>query len=208
MWKPTVLLPAPASNLQKVEMEIREQKRPRISVNMQETKLEGDSCFSPSAIAEAEISRDSILSEKTGNICHSICLAAAVSGPLGWKHSPSLTQQMLFTASIAGDCREGLRCGGGAPVGSLLSTMLCPAPREVDICCCLTWSCSISPIRRRTSRPLPTTAPRGAPSERLLAWGGEPNPGCPELSPPQHPLQGSLQGYLAWPVTLPLKRYF
>lgn len=52
------MLPAPASNLQKVEMEIREQKRPRISVNMQETKLEGDSCFSPSAIAEAEISRD------------------------------------------------------------------------------------------------------------------------------------------------------
>lgn len=91
MGKPTVLLPAPASNLQKVEMEIREQKRPCISVSMQETKLEGDSCFSPSPIAEAEITCDSILSEKTGNICHSLCLAAAVSGPLGWKHSPPLT---------------------------------------------------------------------------------------------------------------------
>lgn len=97
-------------NLQKVDMEIRKQKCLCISVSMQETKLEGDSCFSPSPIAEVEISCDYILSEKTGNICHIICLAAAVSGPLGWKHSPFLTQQMQFTASIAGDCQGRLRC--------------------------------------------------------------------------------------------------
>lgn len=148
-------------------MEIRQQKRPCISVSMQETKLEGDPCFSPSPIAEAEISCDRILSEKTGNTCHSICLAAAVSGPLGWKHSPSLTQQMLFTASIAGDCRGALR--------SCRFSRRCsaqPQGRSIFAVACLE-AAPVSPIRSRTSQPLPTAAPHGAPSERLLAGGGQ-----------------------------------
>lgn len=97
------------SNLQKAEMEIREEKFLCMCEHA-ETKLEGDSGFSPSPITEAEKSCAYILSEKTGNICHIICLAAAVSSPLGWNRSPFLTQQMQFTASIAGDCPGRLRC--------------------------------------------------------------------------------------------------
>jgi len=93
---PTVLPPAPAAAQQPAARRDGDQLAEVHVYNCEraETELEGDYCFSPFPITEAEVSYDYILSAKTGNICLIFCLAAAVSAPLGWKRSPFLTQQM------------------------------------------------------------------------------------------------------------------
>lgn len=200
------------SNLQKAETEIREQKCLCVC-EQAETKLEGDSCFSPPPTTEAEKICDYILSEKTGDICHIICLAAAVSSPLSWKRSLFLTQQMRFTVSIAGDCP-------GRPRMAPLWLCRCSCR-----CCAMTnalpspegaWYLLFPGLKLLQSHPpaagpswpLPTSTAHRVPGQRLLAGGGQIRGAPSSAHPGTHCGETACKAFLARPVTLALKRHF
>lgn len=121
---------------------------------------------------------DYILSEKTGNICHIICLAAAVSSPLSWKRSLFLTQRMRFTVSIAGDCPGRPRvaplwlCRCSCRCWAVMNALPSPEGARYSFFPGLKLLQSHPPAAG-PSWPLPTSAAHGAPGQQLPAGGGQ-----------------------------------